>query len=413
MLQQTFPAYYQRSLYWSATESLTLALRLLCSNRISTGPELREVTKWLAEKYSCDQLFAVGSGRCAITLFLRAVQQQRPAQNKILVPFYICPSVLEAIQQTGFTPSYLPIGKNLNLCQDVVERHDAEGAAAIIIPHTYGYPADVPEIAAAARQKNPDIVVLDDAAAAFDVRYGTTLAGRSGDGGILSFSQGKMLNASGGGILFVHNRKLLADVQKMYEQLSLQAPAAKLLDFFQVLRRYGFHRFSDPVDYWLSRLSMSRAAFRGNFSRMANLDAALLLRQRRKIRSIHNRRGAIIRFFHDQLDQTDTLFFAQGLVTGMPPVSRLYVGLRGHKVELTSGFQIRHENPFFLFLRSRGIKAFYPYFPVPGQGEEYDRLWMENQWLLSLVGLPVDFRREPAQYSFLIDTIMEYIGRYG
>lgn len=413
MLRQTFPPYHQQSLYWQTGQSLLLALRLLLRNRISTGPQLQELAKRMAQKYPCNSLFLLGSGRCGITIFLQALKENRSTEKEILLPFYICPSVLEAIRRAGFSPSFLPIKDNLNLSLDGLNEELAARAAALIIPHIYGYPADTEALIRDVHSLNPEIAILDDAAAAYDVRQGGVLRGCGGDGGLLSFSQGKLLNASGGGVLLLHNKKVQKEVEKLYDQLPCQSSSAKLRDFLQVLWRYGYHRFSDPIAYWLTKVSSSRRLFAGNYHKMANLDAALLLAIWNRIPEIHKQRSEIIHFLHKQLVELEPLFFAQNLTSGRPPVSRFYFGIKGHALTLDKGCGIIRDNPLFLFLRSRGIKAYSPYLPIPGQGNAYKQLWQENQWLYSLVGLPINFQKTPEQHQFLVDTIKEYLDTHG
>jgi dTDP-4-amino-4,6-dideoxygalactose transaminase len=181
----TFPRYFQRNLYNSLSSSLLIAGKLWSQGSITKGRQLELFRNLLQEHYQCT-VFLTGSGRVAITLFLQALDGRTTNKN-VLLPFYICPSVPDAVINAGFKPVFLPIRRDLTMDPSAITLQGAREAVAIIIPHIYGYPAATEEIISRVKFFNSEIAILDDAAAAFNVSAQGRPLGSFGDAGVLSF----------------------------------------------------------------------------------------------------------------------------------------------------------------------------------------------------------------------------------
>ncbi|MGI6656367.1 MAG: DegT/DnrJ/EryC1/StrS family aminotransferase [Desulfobulbus sp.] len=408
-MRNSFPKYVQRNLYYNFFDVFFLFIKLFLSGQIVHGKQTASFCTFLQEKYRCIVL-PTGSGRLAITLFLRAMQK-RGECNNVLLPFYICPSVPDAVVAAGFRPVFLPIRNDLTLDPDSITEDACARAAAIIIPHPYGYPASIDILVERIRSFNPDIAILDDAAAGYNVSYRGQLLGTFGDAGVLSFSQGKLLNATGGGALLLFNQSMKADVVRQYEQLPSISARDKTREFFRVLWRFGCHRFSDPLMYWFGKVYPHKDSFSMPLGKMSNLDAAVAMASLPKLASVHARRSAIIRRYVAAFSGRQDIVLPQELIDGIPPVNRFYISIPSCRLVLGEHANIVQHNPLYLFLRQQGVKAYYPYLPVKRFVSDYGQYWNEASWLYSLVGLPVDFKRAPHQHDYVIEQVLSFVER--
>jgi dTDP-4-amino-4,6-dideoxygalactose transaminase len=210
----------------------------------------------------------------------------------------------------------------------------------------------------------------------------------------------------------VGNPAIASLIGKVYDRLPPMLSTEKLNELFKVSWRFGLHRYSDPLTYWFGKLFRSKSKNRGGGHCMANLDAALALAALPKISSIHQQRYAIISYYLRELLGKQDIFLPQSLADGMPPVSRLYFGFQRCRVKLDKAGQIVQHNPLYVYLRQEGIKTFYPYLPVKRYLAQYQSFWENDSWLYSLLGLPVDYKKSPHHYQFVVNKIRSFAERY-
>jgi dTDP-4-amino-4,6-dideoxygalactose transaminase len=146
---------------------------------------------------------------------------------------------------------------------------------------------------------------------------------------------------------------------------------------------------------------------------MSNYDAALALNCLPKVGEIHSKRAKVIAYYYTKLVKEPEIFFPHPLVSGCPPVSRFYFGLRSVSLRLDDNGNFIEHNPLYLFAREHGVKLYYPYLPVPRFQSEYGDFWRRENWILSLLGLPVDFRRSFAWHDHVIEVIRHYLRKNG
>lgn len=383
-------------------------MKAVLQNSIIDGPQLISLKEKLSEQYNCTDIFLTGSGRLAISLFLKALKREGIRSYNVLLPFYICPSVPDAIANTGFTPVFVPVGKDLTMDPLQISHEDIQTASVAIIPHIYGFPTKIQEIISILKSINPNIFILDDAASAYSVSIDDKKLGTFGDAGILSFCQGKLLNATGGGALFTTNRTLLSNMEKEYKLLPELSPKNKTRDLLKVLWRFGYHKYADPISYLVGKILPIRNITYGNMCKMSNLDASIIVSSMTTVPSIHKSRGTIIARYHERLENCKNFFFPQFIPDGNPPVSRFYIGYKNTKLILDEDGNIKKHNPLYLFARKLGVKVFYPYLPVHRFMPKYGKEWNKEQWILSLLGLPIDYKRSLTWHDKIIDIILLY-----
>ena len=100
-----------------------------------------EFTELFLEKFSGEgDVISFAKGRVALYAGLKA--SKIPEGSEILVPAYTCVVVASAVMFAGYRPVYVDIcPRTYNI--DVSKLPPATNAAAMIVQHSYGIPADM------------------------------------------------------------------------------------------------------------------------------------------------------------------------------------------------------------------------------------------------------------------------------
>ena len=139
----------------------------------------------------------VDSGTSALAVALRAVA--RPG-GIVALPAYACVDIAAAAIFAQLRVRLYDVDPaSLSADLDSVSRVLAAGADVIVASHLYGYPSDVPGVAALAAAHGT-AVIEDAAQGAWGSLHGTRL-GAFGPLSVLSFGRGKGMTGAGGGAL--------------------------------------------------------------------------------------------------------------------------------------------------------------------------------------------------------------------
>src|SRR5579872_5247891 len=84
---------------------------------------------------------AVGSGAAALHLALTALDLRQG--DEVIIPSYVCRSVLDAVRAVGAAPVIADVGPNWVLTPANVAERVSSRTAAIVVAHMYGIFADV------------------------------------------------------------------------------------------------------------------------------------------------------------------------------------------------------------------------------------------------------------------------------
>lgn len=210
--------------YWKRGE-LRAVLDCFIRNHMVEGPETNQFENRIRETFGAKFAFATNSGRTGIQNILEALPDSEKTRNEVLVPSFGCTGTIQPIIQAGLKPVFVDIGKDLNIDTNSTKDKITERTRAIIVPSLCGKPADWGRFKKLRRE---DVFLIDDAAQSMGAEYDGRTVGTLGDAGIFSFTLGKILSSTGGGMV-------VTDSQKLYERISEKGLAHE--KYFSVMQR--------------------------------------------------------------------------------------------------------------------------------------------------------------------------------
>lgn len=185
------------------------------------------------------KVIATSSGRDALTLALRGAGIGQG--DEVIMPTYVCSSVMDSVCFVGANPVICDIGDNYCISVDAIRKKISDKTKAIIVVHIFGISADVKEILAIARKRK--ILVIEDCAQAIGGQIDRRRVGSFGDLSFFSFQAIKLITCGEGGALLINNRKLLADFEKrgcVYSKMMTSMSDIEAALLINQFRKLGF-----------------------------------------------------------------------------------------------------------------------------------------------------------------------------
>ena len=237
--------------------------------RLSMGPRQEEFERIFADYIGVSSAVAVNSGTTGLHIALQALGVG--ACDEVIVPSFSFIAPANAVTYLQATPIFAEIDpRTLTLSPDSMERCITSRTRAIIVVHTFGYPADMPALLSIARKHN--LVVIEDACEALGTTCDGRKAGSIGDAGVFAFYPNKQITTGEGGMVATNN----------------SAAAVRM----KALRNQGRSESGD----WLQHEEI------GYSYRLSEINCALGVEQMKRIDSILATRQAIARAYRDRLN---------------------------------------------------------------------------------------------------------------
>lgn len=188
--------------------------QVLLSNKVNywTGTECREFEKEFAAWAGTDYAVALSNGTLALDVALQAMCIGE-GDEVIVTPRSFIASV-STVVNAGAIPVFADVDNNTgNISATTIAPKITDKTKAIICVHLAGWPCDMDEIMALAKQHN--LWVIEDCAQAHGAKYKGRPVGSIGHIGAWSFCQDKIMTTGGEGGMVTTNDKALW--QKMWE----------------------------------------------------------------------------------------------------------------------------------------------------------------------------------------------------
>ncbi len=179
-------------------EDIDLVTLQVSSGMHATGSKTQEFEDKIREFIGTRYAKATSSGTTALHLALMALDVSEG--DEVIIPSYVCQSLLNAVNYTRAKPVFADIdsdfeNKGYNISAQTIKLVITEKTKAIIVPHMFGMPADIEEIL------KFGIPVIEDCAQAIGGEYKGKKLGSIGDIGVFSFYATKVISTGQGGMV--------------------------------------------------------------------------------------------------------------------------------------------------------------------------------------------------------------------
>ena len=178
----------------------------------ASGAKTKEFEEKLAGFIGAKYAKATNSGTSALHLALLALGVDEYAE--VIIPSYVCQTVMNAVDYTGAKAVLADINQNFNekgynISSKTVKDLINKKTKAIIAPHMFGMPADLESII------NLGIPVIEDCAQSLGAKYKGKMVGSIGDAGIFSFYATKVISTGYGGMIMCSSERLKDKIEDL------------------------------------------------------------------------------------------------------------------------------------------------------------------------------------------------------
>lgn len=186
-------------------------LRQVLSRQYANGPVSEKLVSWIGNPIQKFYGVATNSGANAIFISLRAAGIG--TDHEVILPSYVCGSVLHAIETAGAKPVFSDIQESgFCISYDDVREKVNEKTRAIIVPHLFGrFAEDIEKI------KSLEKLVIEDCAHSLGTECEGIRAGRIGDISIYSFYPTKMAASFSGGLALTNDEMIAKKMQSLLQ----------------------------------------------------------------------------------------------------------------------------------------------------------------------------------------------------
>ena len=166
------------------------------------GKYTKLCNEYMRQKLGCREALLMHSGTAALEL--AAILADLQAGDEVIMPSYTFCSTANAFVLQGAVPVFVDIRPDtLNLDENKIEAAITPKTKAIVPVHYAGVACEMDTIKAIAAKHN--LLVIEDAAQAYDAYYKGQPLGTVGDMGCFSFHETKNIMAGEGGLFVTNN----------------------------------------------------------------------------------------------------------------------------------------------------------------------------------------------------------------
>ncbi len=180
-------------------------VRVLRTPQLALGPKLFEFEEAIAAYVGSPFAVALNSGTSALHLAVRCLDLKEG--DEVIVPSFAFPAVANVLLQERLTPVFVDIdGSTLNTTAAAIEESVGPKTRAVIVVHTFGYPADMDAICEVTRKHK--LRLIEDACEALGAEVRSKRVGTFGDAGLFAFYPNKQITLGEGGVLVTSNSEI-------------------------------------------------------------------------------------------------------------------------------------------------------------------------------------------------------------
>ncbi len=151
---------------------------------------------------------ATSSGTTALHLALLSLNIKEG--DEVIIPSYTCSALMDAVNYVRAVPILADIDtETFNMTHAILKRKISKRTKAIILTHTFGFPADIVGIS------KLGIPIIEDCAHSIGSLYKGRHTGSQGTTSIFSFYATKMLAAGEGGMVCTNDSKIAETIHDL------------------------------------------------------------------------------------------------------------------------------------------------------------------------------------------------------
>jgi len=302
---------------------------VLRTPQLALGPKLAEFEEAMAAYVDSPFAVAVNSGTSALHLAVRCLDLHEG--DEVVVPSFAFAAVANVLLQERLTPVFVDIDpRTLNATPAMIEQAIGPQTRAVLIVHTFGYPAEIDAIREITHKHK--LALIEDACEALGAEVRGKKVGTFGDVGLFAFYPNKQITTGEGGMLVISDPGIARRAQ--------------------VLRSQGK---DDTLDW------AGQHAEVGYSYRIADINCALGVAQLSRIEAILEQRQKLAASHKVRLHDCTTV--------QPPPLDCSYgrISWFAYVVQLASQFDREDRDRVWQGLRERGIGGGRYFAPLHGQ----------------------------------------------
>lgn len=295
-------------------DDIKLALKILFSPwRWQKGKEIKKLEEKFKNYFGIGDSFSFNSGRSALIAILNALSIQK--NDEVLLQAFTCNAAVNPILFCRARPVFVDIDETLNLDSEDLKKKITKKSKAVMIQHTFGWPAKIDKIRETCQKHN--LFLIEDCAHSLGTKYRGRLVGTFGDASFFSFGRDKVISSVFGGMIITNDKKIakkLKDFQKSLSFPSLWWILQQIfhpISFTIFLPIYSFLNIGKGILYLQRRFkilspSVYEEEKRGNIptffpKKLPNALATLALNQFKKLEKFNKHRKKIAKFYRENL----------------------------------------------------------------------------------------------------------------
>ncbi len=198
-------------------DDISLAFNLIFKPwKWKRGKEIKDLERMFRNYFGFKNAFSFNSGRSSLISILKAMEIGNA--DEVIVQAFTCNAAVNPIIYVGAIPIFADIDESLNISAEDVVKKVTNKTKAIMIQHTFGYPANIEEIRKICVANN--LYLIEDCAHALGAKYKDSFCGSFGDASFFSFGRDKIISSVYGGMVTVNNEALLEKVSHFQKEIN-------------------------------------------------------------------------------------------------------------------------------------------------------------------------------------------------
>lgn len=194
---------------------INAVVAVLRSSRLSLGPRLEEFEHAISVYTGAPHAIGVSSGTAGLHLCMLAFDIR--SGDEVIVPSFTFIAAANAIRYVGATPVFVDVDPvSLNLDPARAESAITTRTKAIIVTHTFGYPADLDAFLTIAKRHR--LLLIEDACEAIGAEHQGQKVGTWGDAGVFAFYPNKQITTGEGGMVVTPDLAVARKIRALRNQ---------------------------------------------------------------------------------------------------------------------------------------------------------------------------------------------------